>query len=139
MDITTPEVLLWDTAQHAYHSVRVLCDNAGLEVAEKNLICACIYQESGFNNKAVCYNKRADGTVTSKDVGIVQVNSYWHCGIGKDFPSSDYVVYHPQEAVEWMIQMYKNGLLKMWVSYSSGAYKRWLEDNSPMWKLKVNQ
>lgn len=135
--ITPPQVsdLLWDTQKHAYHSVRVLCDDAGLTVDQKNLICACIYQESEFLNNARCENKNAAGVVTSVDVGIVQVNSYFHTGPGKDFPSAQYVIDHPQEAVSWMISMYKHGLLKQWVSYSSGAYHRWLAAGSAMWNL----
>ena len=76
----------WDSPSHNWHNVRVICDDAGLTLDEKNLICACIYQESRFNNNARCENKNAQGIVTSVDVGIVQVNSYFHTGIGKDFP-----------------------------------------------------
>jgi hypothetical protein len=127
--------LFWDSQGNAYHSTRVLCDNAGLTFDEKNLICACIYQESSFLNTAVCYNKNLKGIVVSTDYGIVQVNDYYHIGINKDFPSVQYVRDNPQKCVEWMISMYKHGLLKMWVSYSSGAYQIWLNPNSPMWKL----
>lgn len=135
--LQTPEVLLFDTPQNAYHSVRVLCDNAGLTVTEKNLICACIYQESAFKNTARCENKNKQGIVTSVDNGLCQVNSYYHTGVGKEFPSTDYVIAHPEEAVKWMINMYQSGLLKLWVSYSSGAYLKWLKPTSPMWKLKI--
>ena len=129
------KTLLWDTPRNSYHSVRVLCDEEGLTLDEKNLICACIYQESGFDNSSVCVNKDKAGKPWSKDVGIVQVNDYFHCGEGKQFPSADYVVANPEKAVRWMIDMYKVGQLKMWVSYSSGAYKRWLLKSSPMWTL----
>ena len=130
MDFSTP--------QTAYHATRVLCDNAGLNVNEKNLICACIYQESEFRNTAVCINRNTQGIETSRDVGLVQVNSYWHCGPGKDFPSTDYVVAHPEEAVNWMIKCYQEGQLKMWVSFLSKEYLKWLKIDSPMWLLKTN-
>ncbi len=131
------EALLWVTPKQAWHSVRVMCDNESLSYGEKNLICAVIYQESEFKNGAVCRNKDKQGNILSSDWGLCQINDYWHCGKGKTFPSAKYVVAHPEEAVGFMLKMYRLGLLKLWVGYSSGAYKKWLVDNSPMWKLKV--
>ena len=130
-----PSTLLFDTPQNAYHSVRVLCDQAGLTYAEKNLICECIYQESGFNQNSVCDNKDSQGVVWSKDISICQVNTYFHIGAGKDFPSVEYVMANQDKVVLWMIKMYQQGLLKQWVSYSSGAYAQWGQPGSPMWKL----
>ena len=140
------ETLDFSTPHNAYHSTRVLCDQMGLSLEHcvevdgvmyqpKDIICACIYQESGFDNDAKCYNKNSKGIVTSVDVGVVQINSFYHCGKRKDFPSTDYVIANPQKAVKWMIKCYQEGQLKMWVSFSSGAYKHWLKDNSPMWNL----
>jgi len=126
-----PEVLQWDTQKRAYHSVRVICDEMGLTVAEKNLICACIYQESTFLNTAVGKN------ATSTDWGICQINDYYHIGDGKSFTSVEYVLEHPEEVVRWMIRLFKQGKLDLWVSYKSGAYKKLLIPTSPMWKLKV--
>ncbi len=128
--------LLWDTPRHAFHAVRVTCDNLGLSLEEKDLICACIYQESMFKNTAKCENK-VNGAVVSTDWGLCQINDHYHIGVKKDFPSVQFVVDNPQKVVEWMISMYKHGLLKQWVSYSSGAYKKWLSPISPMWLLKV--
>jgi len=116
----------WSTRKAARHSVRVIGDEEGLKWAEKDLICACIQQESNFDNTAVCNNKNKKGIVTSSDWGIVQCNDYWWIGKGKQFPSVEYVVGHPDEMVRWMIKMYKKGNLKYWVSYSSGAYKKYL-------------
>jgi len=121
---------LWDTPEHCRYNVRVICDQEGLTVEEKNIICACIYQESGFNNNAVCRNRNKDGSISSSDWGIVQVNDYWHVGKGKTFPSAEYIVEHPEEAVRWMIECYKHKQLGLWVSYSSGAYKKWLSVES---------
>lgn len=129
-DTGYPPVLLWDTPEHARYSVRVLCDRAGLSFDEKAIICACIYQESQFNNNAVCRNRNAKGDIISSDWGLVQVNDYWHIGPGKSFPSVAWVVAHPEEMVNWMISMYKKGNLKLWVSYSSGAYKKHLARES---------
>lgn len=133
----------WDSPSHNWHNVRVICDNASLTLDEKNLICACIYQESQFYNlmasgkPVINENKDAKGKVWSTDWGIVQVNDFYHCGPGKDFPSAQAVVDHPAEAVRWMVWMYKKGRLGAWASYSTGAYKHWLQPNSPMWRLST--
>lgn len=130
------EILDWSTAKGAYHATRVICDQLGLTVDEKNLICSCIYQESGFHNTAKNINERSDGTIGSTDWGLCQVNDRFHIGIGKDFPSVQYVLDNPDKIVTWMIEMYKHGKLGIWVSYSSNAYRKWLIPSSPMWLLK---
>jgi hypothetical protein len=122
---TIGEPYKWDTTANSRHSVRVICDEMGLTLAEKNLICACIQQESNFNNKAIGRNMK-DGKVLSTDWGIVQINDYWHVGPGKKWSSVQQILDNPDKAVKWMIQMYKQGLLKLWVSYTSGAYKKYL-------------
>lgn len=134
-----PDVLVedWTQPSNAYHNVRVLCDLAGLTVQEKNIICACIYQESQFENTAMCRNRNSGGVVTSTDWGICQINDYFHIGEKKDFPSVQYVLANPETVVNWMIQQYREGNLDMWVSYTSGAYLYWLQSYSPMWKLAV--
>jgi hypothetical protein len=138
-----PPKYLWNTAKNAYHSTRVIADEMGLTYTQKNILCACIYQESRFLNTAVGYNRNKDGKIISTDLGgseeeklgMIQVNDFWHIGPGKTFPSEKYVVDNPEKMVRWMISMYKIGKLNLWVSYSSGAYKQWLTPASPMWKL----
>lgn len=129
------ETFDWTTAKGVYHAVRVLCDDAGLSLAEKNIICACVFQESRFSNNAIGRNKDASGHVTSTDFGLCQINDYFHIGQGKDFPSVQYVLDNPEVMVKWMIQMYKIGKLSLWSSYSTGAYKQWLNADSPMFLL----
>lgn len=122
-----PDVLIeWESILGARHNVRVLCDLAGLTLEEKNIITACVKQESNFELRVMHQNIGATGKVVSTDWGIVQINDYWHIGPRKDFPSVEYVLSHPKECVQFMIDAYKHGALKMWVSYSSGAYKQWL-------------
>ena len=137
--ISTP--LLWDTPQNAFHSLRVMCDEAGLTYKQKNILCACVYQESQFLNTAIGRNKDLKtGKVWSTDWGIFQVNDTkgWHIGKGLRFSSVQDVLDHPEKAAKWMIEtMETTGKLQPWASYTSGAYKKWLVDNSPMWKLKV--
>lgn len=142
--VPNPDALpiYFDTPQHAYHAVRVLCDLAGLTLNEKNLICSCIYVESEFlNYKAPGVptkheNLNKDGSLSSTDWGIVQVNDYFHISpTGQPFASVEAVLEDPESCVKWMIQMYLAGRLSMWDSYLSGEYKQYLVPTSPMWEL----
>lgn len=129
-----PKPLRWSTPQEAYHSTRVICDEIGLTLEQKNIVCACIYQESQFKNNAVGKNK------TSTDWGLVQVNDTpgWHIGPGLRFKSVQDVLDNPEKAVRWMVQTMKDtGKLQPWASYTSSAYQQWLSTGSPMWKLKT--
>lgn len=129
--------LLWDK-DNARHSIRVMCDNSGLSTsptinvdgkmyAPKDIICACIQQESGFdNNVEPRKNLDKTGKVWSTDWGICQINDYWHIIKYHDFKSVDDILQNPQKAVQFMIDCYKDGRIGQWVSYSSGAYKQWL-------------
>lgn len=131
-------VLDWSTPKGAFHATRVTADNLGLSLAQKNLLCACIYQESAFKNDAVCFNKDRNGRVWSRDIGLVQINTYFHIGVGKEFPSEEYVLAHPDKCVAWMAGILKRtGKLQPWSSYQSGAYRQWLSPASPMWALKT--
>lgn len=135
-DPEEPELLLWDTPKHAWHAVRVMCDRSGLSFAQKYILCACVYQESEFWNVLPDGRPVMNDNGTSKDWGIVQVNDWWWIGTGKLYPSVQYVIEHPAECVQWMIDYYKaNGHLKRWSSYSTGAYKKWLPLTSKMWQL----
>ncbi len=115
----------FDTPTAARHSIRVLCDEAGLSWDNKNVITAVIQAESGFKNTAVNYN-RLNGRLLSTDWGICQINDYWHIGPKKTFPSVDYVIQNPDKVVQFMIQMLKAGKLNLWVAYSTGAYKKYM-------------
>lgn len=117
---------LWDTPQNARHSVRVICDEMGLTLAEKNLITAVIQAESGFKNTAVCYNKDKDGNILSKDIGVCQINTHYHIGLGKKWPSEKFVLEHPDKCVVWMISLFKQGHLNWWIAYKNGSYKKYL-------------
>jgi len=124
----------WSTPKAAWHSVRVLCDSAGLNLEEKNLLCACIYQESQFLNTAT-HKNFVGGVLSSTDWGLCQINDWWHVTKYHDFPSAEFIVNNPDKAVAFMIDAYKNGGLSQWVSYSSGAYRQWLSPGSKMWML----
>lgn len=133
--VPVADQLAWDTPKHAWHAVRVLCDQAKLSLEEKNRICACIYQESQFYNYFMSGQPVIHKNPTSTDWGICQVNDHYHIGPTLDFPSVDFVMKNPDKVVQWMIGKYKAGQLKQWVSYSSGEYKQWLSTGSKMWEL----
>lgn len=123
------ELLLWDTPTQVRHSIRVMCDNAGLSVRDKNILCACIQQESNFIPTAIG-KPNSDGT---QDFGLCQYNNgknshgqaYW-IGPGAAFSSVDEVLKNPEKNVRVMIDMFKAGHQAWWASYSTGAYKKWL-------------
>lgn len=124
----------WDTPQEAYHSVRVICDEMGMTFQEKEILSACIYQESGFRKSAVGKNAK------STDWGIVQVNDTpgWHIGPGLEFVSVNEVLTDPEKCVRWMVTMFKTGHQNAWASYSTEAYKQWLLPGSKMRQLAGN-
>lgn len=148
--IPSSETLLWDTQKDAYHSVRVLCDDAGLSYAKtipvngilyapKDIICACIYQESRFKIQT----KGPINSNGTHDWGIAQYNDgknskgvpLW-IGPGSYFIDTAEVLANPEKCVKLMIDMYKQGHLNWWSSFSTNAYKQWLVPGSPMWGLK---
>lgn len=111
----------WDTPVLARHSVRVICDEEGLTLEQKNLITAVISCESGFRVNAINGNK--DGTT---DYGICQYNSYWYIGKGKPIASIDEALNNPEKCVRVMIKQFKKGQLKDWICYRHGLYKKYL-------------
>lgn len=112
----------WSTQEKARHSVRLICDEEGLSVKDKNDLCATVGGESGWRPEAIG-KVNFDGT---RDYGIVQINEkYW---IGKDklFPSTDYVLNNPEVCVRWMCKQWKAGNKNWWYAYKNGSYKKFL-------------
>lgn len=120
-----PPKYLWNTKENTRRSVRTICDEEGLTVEQKNTLTATIQCESGFNTKAVNQNKK-DGKVMSTDFGICQINSYYHIGVGKSFPTSDFVINNPEACVRWMCKMWKAGKADLWVCHSKKMYLKYL-------------
>lgn len=126
---------IWDNFENSKHSCRVIMDEEGLtyttqlvngkQYKAKDILCACIRQESNFDNTQIGKNI-VKGVVTSRDWGIVQINDYYQIGPGKPFESVDDVVNNPDKAVRFMVKMYKAGKLNLWSSYSSGAFIKYL-------------
>lgn len=117
---------LWDTQRNTAHSVRVICDDEGLNFANKDIITAVVAGESEFKNTAINRNRNSAGVVTSTDWGVCQINDYWHVGKGKEFSSVDEILTKPEKAVRFMIRMSKAGKLNLWIAYKNGSYKKYL-------------
>lgn len=134
-----PIALNFSNPKAAFHSTRVLCDEMGLSYKKKDILCACIYQESEFDNRAVGENAK------TTDYGICQFNDgknkkgepYW-IGTGALFSSVQDVFDNPERAIRTMIGIYlQTGELAPWASYTSGAYVKHLSPRSKMWLLKT--
>lgn len=103
---------LWDTKANARNSVRIICDEEGLTLKQKNEVTETINCESGFKTNAV--NKNTNGT---SDYGIIQANSYWYIGKGKPIASIDEAINNPTFCVRIMARAFKNGRAKDWICY----------------------
>lgn len=123
-----PDALLpdWSIPVAAHHNVRAICDLEGLTYQQKEVLTACVMVESGFDINAINYNyaHHADGTkyLASTDFGICQWNDFYH---GKEI-TPDQALHNPEMAVRLMCKYWLHGLQIQWVSYSSGAYKKYL-------------
>jgi hypothetical protein len=113
---------LWDTKENVRHSVRLICDDEGLTVEQKNTLCATIQGESGFNTRAFNYNHGLNGRVVSTDWGLCQWNDVYHGGE----ITPDEAVNDPEKAVRLMCAYWKRGQRNLWVAYSSGRYKQFM-------------
>lgn len=153
-----PEPIMedWNTAKSAYRATRILCDFMGVPYKKtyliegryfslKDIICACIYQESGFKNyksegNPTMFQNKANGVIWSTDWGIAQINDHkgWHIGPGLYFSSVQDVLANPQKAVRYMILMALAGRLSLWSSYKFKDYVKHLRPGSPMWDLAVD-
>jgi hypothetical protein len=102
--------------------VRVVCDEEGLTLDQKNTMCATIGAESGWHTDAINYNRNKDGSLASTDYGICQWNDYYH---GKEI-SPDDALHDPEKAVRLMCAYWKRGQRTLWMGYTSGNYKKYL-------------
>lgn len=111
----------WDTASFVRHSVRVISDEYFLTWTEKDVVCAVIQAESGFNPKAV--NKNSNGTY---DYGLCQINSFWHIGPDKYFKTKEEAL-DPEKSVRFMVEQFKRGNIKLWAAFQNKSYRKYLQ------------
>lgn len=107
----------WSTPETARHSLRVICDEEGLSVEQKNLMSQVVHCESGYYIHAKHPNL-INGKLSSTDWGICQWNDYFH---GKEITPEE-SMNNPEKAVRLMCKYVKEGLIKQWVCYSAGLY-----------------
>ena len=112
----------WDFPSNVRHSVRLIADEEGLTVEQKNTLCATVGAESGWKPSAKG-KPNSNGTI---DWGICQINDNLWIGEGKPFPSTDYVLSHPEECIRWMCGWWKKGKRNWWIAYKNGSYKKYL-------------
>lgn len=112
----------WGTKEDIRHSIRVICDEMGMTVEQKNTMCATIYGESEFNLHARNENKR-DGKVTSIDLGLCQWNTYYH---GKEITPIE-SINNPEKAVRLMAKYWLRGQRDLWIAYKSGSFRRYID------------
>lgn len=110
----------WSTSEAVRHSIRVICDEEGLTLVEKNNLSATIHCESGYKN--IIHPNMVNGTVSTTDYGFFQINDWWHIGKGKDFPTYQYVLDNPEAVCRWVCHQWKAGNAKAWVCYAKGMY-----------------
>lgn len=123
----------WNTPAEARHSSRVIMDEEGLTyknllidgkvIRVKDLLCAVLQEESGFNIKAKHQNKDKYNSV---DYGICQYNSHWYIGEGKPIASIDEALNNPEKCIRVFIKQYKKGRLIDWWAYKNQSYKKHL-------------
>jgi hypothetical protein len=131
-------LLPWENivgSQANRHNVRVICDEELLEFGQKNVLTACVRQESDFYPLAKG-KLNTDGT---QDFGIAQFNNgknrhgvpFW-IGQGATFSSEEEVLSSPEKCIRVMARYYKaTGNLNPWSSFNSydgepPAYMQWL-------------
>ncbi len=120
-----PPKYWWDTPLEARHSVRVICDEEGLDLEQKNTMCATIGGESGWKTDVVHPNyviKNGIKKLSSTDYGICQWNDYYH---GKEI-TPDEALHNPEKAVRLMCQYWKRGQRNLWIAYKNMSYKLYL-------------
>lgn len=119
--ITMKPKYIWDTPEEARHSVRVICDEEGLSVQDKNDLCATVGAESGWKPGAIGKPNK-DG---SRDYGIIQLNDKYWIGKVKLFPTTDFVLENPEICIRWMCGNWVEHK-KWWYGFTNGSYKKFL-------------
>jgi hypothetical protein len=84
---TAKQSLMWDTKSNILHSIRVIADEEGLSLLQKNMLCDICNCESGYIVKATLVN-----SPKSIDRGLFQWNNYYHPDI------TDEMAYNPEIA-----------------------------------------
>lgn len=123
-EIPKPETLKydWSTQEKARYSVRMICDEEGLSVKDKNDLCATVGAESGWKPRQRSLKANFDGTY---DHGIIQLNEKYWIGEGKLYPNIEAVYNDPEGCIRWMCRNWKRNK-NWWYAYKNGSYLRYM-------------
>ena len=113
----------WSTQEKARHSVRVICDEEGLSVKDKNELCATVGGESGWKPRQKSLKPNFDGT---HDHGIIQLNEKYWIGEGKLYPNIEAVYNDPEGCIRWMCRQWNGGNKEWWYAFKNGSYKKYM-------------
>lgn len=97
--------------------VREVCAAEGLTTDLINIVVAVIWAESGMNPNAKNVNKNG-----STDWGLCQFNDYWSAAQITPWEALN----NPRKAVTLMAREVKAGRIWRWVTYNTGAYRKFL-------------
>jgi hypothetical protein len=127
-DVLVPWIYGVKGSENNRHNVRVLCDLKKLPLHRKNIITACVEQESDFD-PGVEGRPNTNGTI---DYGICQFNNgelhgvpLW-IGQGAAFSSIEEVKANPEKCVNLMIDEFEAGHANWWMSYKFGEYLKFM-------------
>ncbi|WP_295133383.1 hypothetical protein [uncultured Reyranella sp.] len=134
--VPPPPKFDWSTVASARHSVRVICDEEGMTVKDKNDLCATVGAESGWQSyylsgpkkgqPVIRENTVSGGKVWSTDWGIAQINDHYHVGPGKPFQSAQFILDNPEVCIRWMCKQWKAGNREWWIAFKNGSYRKYL-------------
>lgn len=111
----------WSTQEKARYSVRVICDEEGLSVKDKNDLCATVGGESNWKPRAIGKPNK-NGSI---DYGIVQLNDEYWIGEGKLYPNIEAVYNDPEGCIRWMCKQWAKNK-NWWYAYKNRSYVNYL-------------
>lgn len=109
----------WNTRDNIRHSMRVIGDEFGMTVLQKDLLCDICNCESGFVLTAKLVN-----SPKSIDRGLFQWNSLYHPDI------TDEIAYDPEKATRLACKAIKSGKAKTYWSASMSCWNKTGKYNS---------
>lgn len=101
---------LWNTYENARHSTRVICDEEGLTVFQKNQLTETIKCESGFKPDVIHIN--ANGT---KDCGIAQLNEKYY--LTPNNMTCEDAISDPEKCIRITARAFKKGREHDWICW----------------------
>jgi hypothetical protein len=89
---------LWDTKDNIRHSIRLICDEQGLSLMQKDMLCDICQCESAYNIHAQLVN-----SPTSIDRGLFQINGHYHP------EATEANAFNPEWNTRWAVAVVKSG------------------------------